>query len=78
MLVAAALVLVFAPVAAFGEAVYGQKLNAQFRAEMFNAFHHANLGQPYSTVDSPTAGQIFALANLAQMRKWQLGLHLRF
>lgn len=55
-----------------------ERWNAQFRAEMFNAFNHVNLGQPNATVDSPTAGQIFALANLAQMRKWQLGLRVQF
>jgi len=55
-----------------------ETVSAQFRAEMFNTFNHANLGQPNATVDSPTAGQIFALANLAQMRKWQLGLRLQF
>jgi len=55
-----------------------EKLSGQFRAELFNAFNHVNLGQPNATVDSPTAGQIFALASLAQMRKWQLGLRLQF
>jgi hypothetical protein len=37
-----------------------------------------NLGQPNGTVDATTAGQIFAIANLAQMRKWQFGLRLNF
>ena len=55
-----------------------EKLHGQFRAELFNAFNHVNLGQPNATVDSPTAGQIFALAGLAQMRKWQFGLRLNF
>jgi hypothetical protein len=55
-----------------------ERLNAQFRAELFNAFNHVNLGQPTATVDSPTAGRIFGLASLAQMRKWQLGLRLNF
>jgi len=57
---------------------FSERLNGQFRAEVVNVFNHANLGQPNSTVDSPTAGQIFALANLAQMRKWQLGLRMEF
>lgn len=30
----------------------------QFRAELFNAFNHANLGQPTDTVNSPTFGVI--------------------
>jgi hypothetical protein len=55
-----------------------ERWNAQFRADVFNAFNHANLGQPNAAVDSPTAGQIFALASLAQMRKWQFGLKLSF
>jgi hypothetical protein len=55
-----------------------EKVNAQFRAELFNAFNHVNLGQPTATVDSPTAGQIFGIASLAQMRKWQFGLRLNY
>lgn len=55
-----------------------EKLRGQFRAEMFNTFNHLNLGQPTTTVDSPTAGKIFAMASLSQMRKWQLGLRLSF
>ena len=57
---------------------FSERVSGQFRAEMFNAFNHANLGQPNATVDSPTAGQIFALQGLAQMRKWQFGLRLQF
>ncbi len=55
-----------------------ERFNGQFRAEIVNVFNHVNLGQPNATVDSPTAGQIFALTGLAQMRKWQLGLRLQF
>jgi hypothetical protein len=55
-----------------------EKLSGQFRAELFNAFNHVNLGQPNPSVDSPTAGQIFSIASLAQMRKWQFGLRLAF
>jgi hypothetical protein len=55
-----------------------ERFSGQFRAELYNTFNHANLGQPNAQVDSPTAGQIFALANLGQMRKWQLGLRLQF
>ena len=56
----------------------GERINGQFRAEIFNAFNHVNLGQPNTTVDSPTAGQIFGLAGLAQMRKFQFGVRLNF
>ena len=55
-----------------------ERLDGEFRAELFNAFNHVNLGQPTATVDSPTAGQIFSIATLAQMRKWQFGLRLGF
>jgi Carboxypeptidase regulatory-like domain len=55
-----------------------ERLSAQFRAESFNTFNHVNLGQPTATVDSPTAGQIFGIASLSQMRKWQFGLRLNF
>jgi hypothetical protein len=57
---------------------FSERVQGQFRAELFNAFNHVNLGQPNAQVDSPTAGQIFAIANLAQMRKWQLGLRVQF
>ena len=56
----------------------GERMSGQFRAEIFNAFNHVNLGQPTATVDSPTAGQIFGLAGLAQMRKFQFGIRLAF
>ena len=55
-----------------------EKLNAQFRGELFNVFNHVNLGQPNSTVDSPTAGKILAIQGLAGMRKWQLGFRVDF
>jgi hypothetical protein len=55
-----------------------ERVGAQFRAEVFNVFNHANLGQPTAQVDSPTAGQIFGLAGLAQMRKFQFGLRVQF
>ncbi len=57
---------------------FTERVAAQFRAELFNAFNHVNLGQPVATVDSPTAGRIFGLAGLAQMRKWQFGVRFTF
>jgi hypothetical protein len=56
----------------------GEKIVGQFRAELFNTLNHVNLGQPNAVVDSPTAGQITSTASLAQMRRWQLGLRLKF
>lgn len=55
-----------------------ERYSLQLRIESFNSFNHVNLGQPVTTVDSPTAGRIFALANLSQMRRWQMGLRLKF
>jgi len=55
-----------------------EKVQAQFRAELYNAFNHVNLANPNATVDSPTAGQITALQSLAYMRKWQFGLRVSF
>jgi hypothetical protein len=55
-----------------------EKIGIQFRAELFNAFNHVNMGQPNAVVDSPTAGQITSLAALSQMRRWQFGLRVAF
>jgi hypothetical protein len=55
-----------------------ERVTGQFRAELFNAFNHVNLGQPNTQVDSPTAGKITALATLSQMRRWQYGLRFTF
>jgi len=58
-----------------------EKVNAQFRAELFNTFNDVNLGQPNANVDVPkTAGTITSLATSsnAQMRKWQFGLKVEF
>lgn len=57
-----------------------ERVNAQFRAELFNTFNDVNLGQPNANVDSKTAGQITGLATTsnAQMRRWQLGLRVDF
>ena len=55
-----------------------ERWKGQFRAELFNAFNHVNLGQPTATVDSATAGKIFGIATLSQMRKWQFGLRVSF
>jgi hypothetical protein len=55
-----------------------ERVGAQFRAELFNAFNHVNLGQPNTQVDSPTAGKITGLATLSQMRRWQYGIRFMF
>jgi hypothetical protein len=55
-----------------------ETIRGQFRAELYNAFNHVNLGQPVATVDASNAGQITSIASLAQMRKWQFGLRVSF
>lgn len=62
------------------EFALSERVRAQFRAEIFNIFNHANLGQPNTCVDCPTGGQIFALLNngLIRMRTVQFALHLTF
>jgi hypothetical protein len=57
-----------------------ERVHAQFRADVFNVFNHANLGQPSTCVDCPTGGQIFALLNngLIRMRTAQFALHVTF
>ena len=50
----------------------------QFRAEAFNVFNHANLGNPNSCVDCAGSGTITGLANNATMRKMQFALRFDF
>ena len=37
---------------------FGEKLRAQFRAEIFDLFNHANFGQPENVVGTPAFGRI--------------------
>lgn len=46
----------------------------QFEWQIYNAFNHANLGNPNATVDSSTAGGIFSVRH--GMRTQNFGLHL--
>jgi hypothetical protein len=55
-----------------------EKITAQIRAESFNTLNHVNLGQPNSVVDSGIGGQITSLASLAQMRRWQFAVRIKF
>jgi hypothetical protein len=52
-----------------------EKTRVQFRAEMFNALNHANLGEPTVTVNSPTFGVI---SGASAPRIIQLALKLIF
>jgi hypothetical protein len=52
-----------------------ERTNIQFRAETFNIFNHAQLGEPDSTVTSPTFGRIRTGTG---NRRMQLGLRISF
>jgi hypothetical protein len=52
-----------------------EKVNLQFRWEVYNAFNWTNLASPYAGVDVPSlAGQIFDVAQ--PMRNMQFGLRM--
>jgi hypothetical protein len=55
-----------------------EQMRLQFRAELYNVFNHANLGNPNSCVDCGGAGTITNLANNASMRKMQFALRFEF
>jgi hypothetical protein len=52
-----------------------ERTNIQFRAETFDIFNHAQLGEPDSTVTSPTFGRIRTGTG---NRRMQLGLRISF
>ena len=56
-----------------------ERVNAQFRAEIFNLPNHTNLGQPNPCVDCPgVAGRIFATFPQYLPRQAQLALRVEF
>jgi hypothetical protein len=55
-----------------------EQFQLQFRAEAYNVFNHANLGNPNSCVDCSNGGTINSLANNASMRKMQFALRFQF
>jgi outer membrane receptor protein involved in Fe transport len=55
-----------------------EQLRAQFRAEIYNVFNHANLGNPNGCVDCGSGGVITSLAPNATMRRMQFALRLEF
>jgi hypothetical protein len=52
-----------------------EKVNLQFRADMFNATNHVNYGGPNTGLNSATFGQI---SSAGGMRVVQLNAKLRF
>jgi hypothetical protein len=60
----------------------GERLSSQFRAEIFDLFNHANLGQPGNVVGAPDFGRItrtrFATGESGSSRQIQLAVKLVF
>ena len=60
----------------------GDRMRVQFRAEFFDLFNHANLGQPGNAVGSPSFGRItnsrFPTGESGSSRQVQLGIKLMF
>lgn len=65
---------------AFKDFPIKEQVTLQFRAEAYNVFNHANLGNPNTCVDcvGTGGGTITGLANNASMRKLQFALRLQF
>jgi hypothetical protein len=55
-----------------------EQFQAQFRAEIYNLFNHANLGNPNGCVDCGSGGVITSLAPNATMRRMQFAIRLQF
>jgi outer membrane receptor protein involved in Fe transport len=55
-----------------------ERVKGQFRAEFNNFWNKVNLGNPDSTVDNDTAGQIFGLTSGAVMRQVQFAIRFDF
>jgi hypothetical protein len=55
-----------------------EKYKVTFRTDAFNAFNHANLGLPDSTITDATAGKITNLPPGVNMRRLQFALRMDF
>ncbi len=55
---------------------FGDKANLALKWDVFNAFNHTNLGNPNSSVDTSTAGQITGIVDFK--RRMQIGAQLTF
>lgn len=53
-----------------------ERVNLQFRIDVFNTFNHTNFAAPDSGVGSSTIGQVFSTS--VDQRRMQFGLRLRF
>jgi outer membrane receptor protein involved in Fe transport len=61
--------------ALFKRFAFGERWQLQYRWEMFNAFNHANLGQPRSNINAARPGQIDTTSS---PRIMQMGLRVTF
>jgi carboxypeptidase family protein/TonB-dependent receptor-like protein len=57
---------------------FTERISLRFRADVFNVFNRANLGNPNPCVDCPNAARIQQLAPGAFQRQWQFSLKLQF
>jgi hypothetical protein len=61
---------------------FGERIHLQFRAEIFDLFNHANLGQPGNVVGSPSFGRItntrFPTGESGSSRQVQFGIKVIF
>lgn len=58
--------------------VVPERLNAQFRVDVFNLFNHVNAGNPGGCVDCSNAGVIQGQAPNAAMRNLEFGVRFEF
>jgi hypothetical protein len=55
--------------------LFGEKLDAELRADAFNIFNHAEFSNPDTNIGDPSFGQI---SSTSDPRILQLALHLKF
>jgi len=60
------------------EVIITESVSLHFRADAFNVFNKVNLGNPETSVDSPTGSEITSLAPLAMPRRLQFSLRAQF
>ena len=55
---------------------FNERVHLDLKWDAFNAFNHENLGNPNSSVDTSTAGQITGIVDFR--RRMQIGAQLTF
>ena len=56
--------------------IHSERINLQFRVDVFNTFNHTNFAAPDSGVGDSTIGQVFSTS--VDQRRMQFGLRLHF